>query len=120
VSAQRGIAIVELVCFLALLILFGSKYFRVVHACIQITVKTKAARHCAHTPAFSFRSLSLLKYLQIGNSYWSLHLTPELVFLGHFSLNRSVSSPESEAQLNGHHTKLENNDTGILDEADVG
>jgi hypothetical protein len=47
VSAQRGIAIVELVCFLTLLTLFGSKYFRVVHAGIQITVKTKVTRHCA-------------------------------------------------------------------------
>jgi hypothetical protein len=47
VSAQRGIAIVELVCFLTWLTLFGSKKFRVVHACIQITVKTKVTRHCA-------------------------------------------------------------------------
>jgi hypothetical protein len=30
VSAQRGIAIVELVCFPTLLTLFGSKYFQVV------------------------------------------------------------------------------------------
>jgi hypothetical protein len=37
VSAQRGITIVELVCFLTLLTLFVSKYFRLVLACIQIT-----------------------------------------------------------------------------------
>jgi hypothetical protein len=48
VSVQRGIAIVDLVCFLTLLTLFGSKYIRVVHALrIQITVKTKITRHCA-------------------------------------------------------------------------
>jgi hypothetical protein len=44
VSAQRGLAIVELVCCLTLLTLFGSKYFRVVHAGIPITVKTKVTR----------------------------------------------------------------------------
>jgi hypothetical protein len=39
--------IVESVCFLTLLTLLGSKYFRVVHACIQITAKTNVIRHCA-------------------------------------------------------------------------
>jgi hypothetical protein len=43
VSAQR----VELVCFLTLLTLFGSKYFRVVHALHSNHIKTKVTRHCA-------------------------------------------------------------------------
>jgi hypothetical protein len=38
---------VELVCLLTLLTLFGPKTFRVVQACIQITVKTKLSSHCA-------------------------------------------------------------------------
>jgi hypothetical protein len=35
------------------------------------------------------------------------------IFVAIFGLFRSI-------RLNGHHTKLENNDTGILHEADVG
>jgi hypothetical protein len=44
VSAQRGIAIMQLVCFLSLLTLFAQNVFE---WCIQITVKTKISSHCA-------------------------------------------------------------------------
>jgi hypothetical protein len=44
VNAQRGIAIVQLVCFLTLLTLFAQNIFE---WCIRITVKTKISSHYA-------------------------------------------------------------------------
>jgi hypothetical protein len=44
VSAQRGIAFVELVCFLTLLTMFAQNIFE---WCIQITIKTKISSPCA-------------------------------------------------------------------------
>jgi hypothetical protein len=43
VSAQRGIAIVQLVCVLTLLTLFAPNIFE---WCIQITFKMKISSHC--------------------------------------------------------------------------